>query len=156
MKLTATLSYKSLSQLLKDVNAYKTNFERKVGEFLEELASRAAQQAEYEFDGQVVGSYEKVDDNRYSIYANGEEIGFLEFGTGVYADSSHPYASGVPFRVAPGSWSNEHEGTWERWLAKGNDPGEYPYNMLPLRGMLRTYNWMRDHAPEIAKEVFSR
>lgn len=156
MKLTANLSYKSLSELLKEVNKYKANFDRKVDEFLAELAARAAERAEYEFDGQVTGSYEKVDENRYRVLANGEEIGFLEFGTGVYADGSHPYASAVPFRVAPGSWSNEHEQTWERWLAKGNDPAEYPYNMLPLRGMLRTYNWMRDNAAEIAKEVFSR
>lgn len=163
MKLTATLSYKSLSQLLKDVNAYKANFERKIDEFVEELARRGRVIAgQYYHWGNlspippdVEVTYEKTGEHTYSIIANGTQVCFLEFGTGVYADSSHEYASKMPFVVEPGSWSIHHGMTYYRWLANPHK-GEYKYNGYPVRAMLITYNWMRDHASEIAKEVFSR
>ena len=156
MRLTISLNSKSLTAALKMIQEYKKDFETKLNRFVERLATEAAAMAQDEFGSDVTVTAVQVDGTHWSVVANGEQVCFLEFGTGVYADSSHDFAQRVPFNVYPGSWSEEHENTYQRWLAKGNDPGEYPYNTLPIRGMLRAYTWMKDNAERIAIEEFNK
>lgn len=156
MILNIDLSYESLTRALQEIEAYQKSFNERVSVFLDGLAKFGATVAQDEFGPDVNLTVEKMDDSHYAIVANGDQVCFLEFGTGVYADSSHQYASRVPIKVYPGSWSEDHENTYQRWLARGNDPGDYPYNTLPIRGMLHAYNAMRDRAPQLAREVFGR
>lgn len=152
--LTATLSYKSLDGLLKELRQYQTDFFVKVNDFMEKLAAYGAEMADECFGGAVEVTTVQVDQNTWAVVANGAEVGFLEFGAGVYSDSSHELARSAPFKVYPGSWSEEHGKRWEQWLEAGKDPYEFPYNIVPLYGLLTAYNMMRDHALEIGREVF--
>lgn len=165
MKLTANLSYKSLTQLLKDIEAYQNQLKTKCDEFAKRLAEYGSSVAGQAFNMGGLGiippdvtmSVERMDDGKYSIVANGTTVCFLEFGTGLYAGNpSDKYAAQMPFRVEPGSWSKEHGGTWQDWLDQGKDPNAYPFNAYPVRGMLQAYNAMVDNAERIAREVFSK
>lgn len=163
MILNIDLSFESLTRALQEIEAYQKSFNERVSVFLDGLAKFGATVAQDEFGPDVNLTVEKIDDSHYAIVANGDQVCFLEFGTGVYADSTHQYASKVPFDVSPGSWSNQPGhgghypgGNYQGWLDLGLDPGDYPYNTLPIRGMLHAYNAMRDRAPQLAREVFGR
>lgn len=104
------------------------------------------------------------------IYAQGKggsanEICFIEFGTGIYADPGHILAdpSMLGFSVYPGSWSEteDHDPpgkhTWSRWEAAhdGNMTG-YRYNAPPLPGMEAAYMEIISHFDQIAKRAVDR
>ena len=78
----------------------------------------------------------KVNDNLWVIEAVGDQVTFLEFGAGLYAN--HGYAAeaeDLGFDVYSGSWSEWHARTWQEWVASGKKPGDYPFNRKPKRGM---------------------
>lgn len=163
MKLTVSLDYDDLSRALREINAYKKSFNAKVDEFLRRLCEYGADIAQEQFNtdrgknpipnGLVMVGYEKVEDNVYRLIANGEQVCFLEFGTGVYAGNGHPYAKTAPVKVYPGSYSEDHGGTYADWINKGAQ-GEYRFNGYPTYAMLTAYNMMKDYALELAREVF--
>lgn len=163
-RLSANLSYKSLTQLLKDIEDYQKNWlPRKVDEFASELAKVGRDEASrlYSQGGgspippDVTVTAVKLEDGKYAIVANGTQVCFLEFGAGVYATSSHPYSSEVPFEVYPGSYSENHGHTFEDWL-NSNSPnkGEYKFNTVPTRALLSAYNEMVRRSREVAQKVF--
>lgn len=154
MKYEVSLDYKSLDKLYSDIITYQYNLKQKNEEFAEKLAELGRGDAQAAFGPGVVVTKERIDDAHYAITANGERVCFLEFGTGVYVDTHHPYRMKVPFGVYPGSWSEDHMRTYQEWEANGRQ-GEYRYNMSPRRGMLEAYNRMVDYAKTIAEEVFA-
>ena len=155
IRIESNLSDIGLKNLLKGIFKYRLRLKAKIEEFRRELAEAGMAEARKAFGDSVQMTYEQLDDRHYCIRANGEEVYFLEFGTGVYTDSSHPLASEMPFKVYPGSWSENHQKTWQQWIAAGNDPYKYPYNHMPKYGMLNASTYMREHAREIAERVFS-
>lgn len=90
-----------------------------------------------------------------SIEASGREICFIEFGTGDRVAEDHPFAdfSRLGFWVYPGSWSIEHEKTYQDWVEKGK-PGEYKYEIIPHKGMLAAYYTIIYALEDVAREVF--
>ena len=122
--------------------------------------------------------YGKVDDTlfgggtgngvKYSIVADGDEVCFIEFGAGVYADGSKGFApqasQSLGFRVAPGSWSMSPEGSKEFLKTDaadqyGYDKGPIPladweYNQEARMGLWRAYTEILASFDEVGKEVF--
>lgn len=92
------------------------------------------------------------------IFAQGEQVGFLEFGTGALTDEMHPLADQAPFPVFTGSWSNSPEGagTWLKWLESGKDPMKYPYNREPRYGIYAAVEYIKAHAAEYVADELRR
>ena len=111
---------------------------------------------------------------QFKIVAKGREVCFIEFGTGVFAESGHPFAdsSKLGFVVAPGSWSMlDPEGKKEYLQTdRASDyinpatgapypPGpvplpEWEYNREQRPGLLKAYNAIINKFEQVAKEVF--
>lgn len=77
----------------------------------------------------------------FILEANGSQVCFLEFGTGVYANEAHPYAGAVGqygVDVGAGTWSLGPEGEKKYLdvLMGKVDPYEWEYNKQPRTGML--------------------
>lgn len=155
----------SIDSAIKELEEFARDLPSKNEEFLRRLARKGNDVAATLFQygnqnpipGNVKMTYYAVDDHTWVIEASGTQVCFLEFGTGVYADSGHKYASQMPFEVRPGSWSDEHGKTYQDWL-NNKDPnkGEYRYNGYPVRALLSAYNYMKDSAEALANEVFGR
>lgn len=151
--ITASLDLASIDAALEEVNNYINSFTAKCEEFAKRLAEYGSDVAGLLFGKGTVMTVEKVSDGVYTITATGKRVCFLEFGAGVFSDSSHPYASEVPIKVYPGSWSEDHENTYQEWVDNGMQ-GWYRYNQLPHYAMLTAYNRMVDYVPKLAREVF--
>lgn len=104
------------------------------------------------FFNSIVATYE-LTDNGFILTAEGEQIGFIEFGAGAYSDEQHPLREEAPFPVFSGSYSDTvGAGTWHWWVAvKGNPEETYPYNRVPLRPLYQTSVWIRDNATRIIR-----
>lgn len=151
--ITAGLDLASVNAALEELTRYIDSFTARCEEFAGRLAKYGADVAGLLFGNGTVMTVEKVSDGVYTITANGERVCFIEFGAGVFSDSSHPYASEVPIKVYPGSWSEDHAQTYQQWVANGRK-GWYRYNRYPRYAMLTAYNRMVDYVPELAREVF--
>lgn len=92
----------------------------------------------------------------FTVTANGEQVGFLEFGAGAMTAETHPLADQAPFPVFMGSWSNSPEGagTWLKWLMAGKDPMEYPYNREPRFGFYTASEWVKRNCIQYIREEF--
>ena len=89
--------------------------------------------------------------NGYKMSVFGEDVGFLEFGAGVFTDSSDMFADQVGYAVYPGSWS-ETEGSHQF-----ADHGFWIYRNVaftgisPSRGMHEAYEEILNEFDERAK-----
>lgn len=78
-------------------------------------------------------------DNSASLIAEGDDVGFLEFGTGLQVQTDE-FGKVVPFPVYPGSWSETHEkqfsskGFW-RFEDEGGNLSEKLTGTPASRGM---------------------
>ena len=93
-------------------------------------------------------------DDVWVVEANGREVCFIEFGTGVYAHAQdlehHNMAENVNVLVYPGSWSETHGRTYQEWIASGREPEKYPFNLEPRPGM---YNGIQRVKELVAKAI---
>lgn len=92
-------------------------------------------------------------DHGYSLSVNGQDVFFIEFGTGVYSDTGHPWAGSAPGGAAPGSWSKDHAQMFTRY-GKWYFGGRWIEGTHPYRGMLQAWEQMVAHVDEIVAEVF--
>ena len=154
--ITASLDAASIDNAIKAIEEYEKDFLRKCDEFTRQLAEFGGKAAGTIFGEAVQMSVVKEKDYVYSINANGERVCFLEFGTGVYADSSHPFAPTSGIDIYPGSWSDVYgAGKWHQWVYEWHkNPNEFPYNRVPRRALLKAYNAMVDNAGQLARRVF--
>lgn len=92
-------------------------------------------------------------DNGYCIRADGEDILFIEFGTGDHAGDMSSQYDEVPTYVRPGAWSESHAQMYSRygfWVFAGKI---YHYTD-PHPAFYYAYKAMVDALPKIAQEVF--
>lgn len=85
-----------------------------------------------------------------TVSANGDQLLFIEFGTGFPADES----MGLSFGFGAGSWSDEHADTFNQWLASGANPDDYPYNMQGTDAFWKVEQKLRSIIKQTANEVF--
>lgn len=110
-------------------------------------------------EGQGVRVTSDGRDNRYVVTASGSQVGFLEFGTGAYSDSQHPYTGEVSFPVFPGSYSDTvGAGTYLHWVQTHGTDANYPYNREPTRAMYKAVTEFRqgNEAKKIIEEEIQK
>lgn len=152
------LSPDSCKEALKELRKYQSEVQKKLDEICRRLAEIGAQTAREHLvlangnDSAEVLAPEKIE-NGYKIVMEGEDVYFIEFGTGEAANNSHEFSVSVP--IYPGSWSDEHAekfSTYRFWWYGGEKLTETP-EYMPMYYASRR---MRDEIPRIAKEVLGR
>ena len=94
-------------------------------------------------------------DSGYKVCAEGEDILFIEFGTGLKAGQDAHLYDEVPGVVGEGTWSATHAkmySTWGFWVFAG----EIYYYTEPHPAFYYAYQAMVEALPQIAQEVFSK
>lgn len=150
------LSVDSCNKAIKELQAYQKEIKPKLDEVCRRVAEVGRDEALSIINGirlQDGNAVERVDvikiDNGYKLVMEGEDVYFIEFGTGDGV-SAH-YDVSVP--VAYGSWSAEHS----QMLWKN---GFWYYDKVRYTGtpaympMYYAERKMREEAPRIVKEVF--
>ena len=150
------LSVDSCNKAIKELQEYQKKIKPKLDEVCRRVAEVGRDEALSIINGirlQDGNAVERVDvvptDNGYKLVMEGEDVYFIEFGTGDGV-SAH-YDVSVP--VAWGSWSAEHsQMLWNK--------GFWYYDNVRYTGttaympMYYAERKMREEAPRIVKEVF--
>ena len=150
------LSVDSCNKAIKELQEYQKRIRPKLDEVCRQVAEVGRDEALSIINGirlQDGNAVERVDvvptDNGYKLVMEGEDVYFIEFGTGDGV-SAH-YDVSVP--VAWGSWSAEHsQMLWNK--------GFWYYDNVRYTGttaympMYYAERKMREEAPRIVKEVF--
>lgn len=98
---------KSIDNAISVIEKYRNNLKNTEDAIAKRLAEIGAQVVDqsYSITGEAFTVHSEKTDNGYMIIAEGENVVFLEFGTGVLTeDYEHPNAEGLP-DITPGSWS---------------------------------------------------
>lgn len=158
-KITLDLSAKSIDSAIKEVRKYKAWVELKEKELRIRLASLGATVASIRFSGAIYNGTNdvsvRVDDNgtTATIYAEGESVAFIEFGSGEKYGYGHPQAGELG--VGPGTYP-EGKGHWDDpkgwWYAKG----KHSFGNPPAMAMVAAVQAITEQVTMIAKEVFSQ
>lgn len=96
-------------------------------------------------------------ENGYRLIASGEDVGFLEFGAGVFTEADD-FESQVSFPVYPGSWSELHphsDNPNARYFAKNGFWwwSNFRYTgLIATRGMQRALDEIRMQADEVVRK----
>lgn len=96
-------------------------------------------------------------ENGYRLVASGEDVGFLEFGAGVFTEADE-FAEQVDFPVYPGSWSElqpHSDNPNARYFAKNGFWwwSNFRYTgLIATRGMQRALDEIRSQADAIARK----
>lgn len=151
--MAARIKYK---QLLRE-------FDKKVDQFLEELAERGKEvlgELGYTPDGGEITVMVEPIDNGYMINAAGQGVVFLEFGAGDTVDSGDRYAAMMPFVVESGSYSEDNNGMYsvtQQIFGQGYwEYGGVRYTQItPRNGMQTVWETLMQEWREIAKRVFA-
>lgn len=99
------LSPKSLTKAIRDLKAYKSEFERKCDEVVSRLVQYGRDVAENRFllaqyDGEKdISVTIRKDGTKYVIVANGYAVAFIEFGAGVHYNGTN---GSYPLQKPPG------------------------------------------------------
>lgn len=155
-KIVYELSPQSVGSAIKELKTYNRSIRNRYDEVCFKLAEIGREEAQRRFDqakdgnGGVRVSVVKIP-NGYKIVASGEDVYFIEFGTGDQV-STH-YDTSVP--VAWGTWSAEHDqilwnqGFW--WY--GGDKLTGTKAEMPMFYAERA---MRENEKRIVKEIFGK
>ena len=156
-----SLSTKSVNNAIRELRQYKAWVERKEAELRMRLAHLGATVASIQFSRAIYNGTNdvsvRVDDTGSVavIYAEGESVAFIEFGTGSKYGYGHPQAG--EFGAGPGTYppTNPDDPKWNKpggWYIPG---GEHTYGNPPAMAMYKAVQVMTEQITQIAKEVFS-
>lgn len=154
------ISEATIEAAAQELRRYGEWVERKEAELRSRLASLGATVASIQFSRAIYSGTNdvsvRVDDTGSVavIYAEGESVAFIEFGSGEKHGYGHPLAG--EFGFGPGTWSEGPEGKGH-W----NDPkgwwfghGQHTYGNPPAMAMVAARDAMAEDITQIAKEVF--
>lgn len=155
-----SLSEDSVKKAIKELKEYKLWVAKKSEELRLRLATIGATVASIRFSRAIyTGTNDitvRVDDNgeKATIYAEGEAVAFIEFGTGSRYGYGHPQAG--EFGFGPGTYppTNPEKPKWndpKGWYIPG---GEHTYGSPPAMAMYDAVKDMAEKVTMIAKEVF--
>lgn len=157
-QIVVELSAESCKRAVKELEKYQKEIKPKMDEVCKRLAEIGRDEAISVVNGIKLSegnSVERIEavqiDNGWKIVMSGEDVYFIEFGTG---DGVTPhYDTTVP--VAWGTWSAEHDQIlWKQ--------GFWYFNKVRYTGtpaympMYYAEKRMREEMPRIVKEVFGR
>lgn len=161
-KITIELSEESATAAAEYLKAHKKQVDPKLKEVCKRLAEIGASEASARFargdhgNGGVSVSVEPIE-NGYKIVASGQDVYFIEFGTGVFAGIAYG-DSGVPavsVPVYPGSYSEQNKRRFSEygfWYYKG-ERLEGTEAEMPMYYAGRA---IRMNEKRIAQEVFGK
>ena len=168
--ITMSLSTKGINRAIKELDRYKQEILRKEQRLLEGLSALGLSEAKVRFtsamyDGtnDVTVSLDKIE-NGYVIEAKGRAVAFIEFGAGVYYNSTDPYPAPRPDGIVGIAEYGQGKGKRRAWYYKGDagTNGEVQENgAIKTRGnpaampMWYASEEMRKSILKLAREVFS-
>lgn len=154
------LSEQNIAQAARELRQYADWVRVKESELRLRLASVGATVASIQFSRAIYNGSKDVtvrveDDGKTAvIYAEGESVAFIEFGSGAKYGGGHPLAG--EFGLGPGTWSDGPDGKGH-W----NDPkgwwyghGKHSYGNPPAAAMVSARDAMVEQLTTIAREVF--
>ena len=156
------LSEASINAAVQELRRYADWVEQKEAELRSRLASRGATVASIQFARAVYNGTNdvsvRVDDTGSVavIYAEGESVAFIEFGSGKRYGYGHPQAG--QFGVGPGTWSDDEnlggKGHWDNPKGWWYGHGQHSYGNPPAMAMYDAVQAMAEDITMIAREVF--
>lgn len=154
------LDPRSITRAINEIKQYESERKEKIEKYIRRLCEEGANAAQAAF-GDLV--HVAVSPDGKGIIAQGDQVVFLEFGTGVKT-TDHDLSGPLNIEIMPRSWSEGPHGkhTWSTWLNGGEYNGrwmqrrftEYPYNTEPRAGMWAAYKAIEAAQERIAHEVF--
>lgn len=100
-----------------------------------------------------VSVYVKKTDKGAMVVCEGEDVLFIEFGTGRLAGTTAGYYDAVPPEVGEGTWSATHAQQYSRWKFWWFGGRKYKFTP-PHPATYEAYREMVQAIPRVAKEVF--
>lgn len=154
------LSDSSLKDAVKELRRYSAWIKIKEDELRSRLAMLGATVASIRFTRAIYnGSNDvsvRVDDTGEVavIYAEGESVAFIEFGSGKKHGYGHPEAG--KFGFGPGTWSDgpEGKGHWDDEHGWWYGSGQHSYGNPPAMAMVAARDAIVEEVTRIATEVF--
>ena len=148
----------SINKAIQAVKDHDTWRKRKITEYIHKLCEVGANAAQQAYGGLVEVH---VTPDGKGIIAQGDQVVFLEFGTGEQTRDRPEISKPLPIDIVPGSWSESPEGqhTWSAWLRSWSAEKAYkgyPYNTKPRAGMWEAYKAIVAAQDRIANEVFGK
>lgn len=155
------LSTESINEAIKELRRYKRWVTEKERELRIRLAQIGATVASIQFARAIYNGTNDITvrvDNTKSvavIYAEGESVAFIEFGSGAKYGYGHPQAG--EFGYGPGTYSDgpEGKGHWDNEKGWYYAPGQHSFGNPPAMAMYNAVQEMTEQLTRIAKEVFS-
>ena len=152
----------SIANAVREIDEYSQWVQRKADALAKRLAAYGLRQvrigynaAVYDQDKDKEVSVENRGDNTYAVVAEGHDILFLEFGSGIKYGSGHPLDS--EFGYGPGTYPGQTHvpdpGYW--WYTGKDGESHFSVGNAPSMVMYLTANELRNELVSIAKEVFS-
>ena len=154
------LSDSSLKNAVKELRRYSAWVKIKEDELRSRLAMLGATVASIRFSRAIYnGSNDvsvRVDDTGAVavIYAEGESVAFIEFGSGKKHGYGHPEAG--KFGFGPGTWSDgpDGKGHWDDEHGWWYGSGQHSYGNPPAMAMVAARDAIVEEVTRIATEVF--
>ena len=155
------LDVQSVQMAFRELQEYLQTFSKKLDELMRRLAEIAMQTAQMSYsiggiDGNndVTVTIEPIE-NGYVVRADGKDVYFLEFGTGLAAGDG--YDTSViepPVDISPASWSSTYgTGEFARYGAWHHDGVKYTMT-VPTMGMYHAVKEVEAQIQRVANEVF--
>ena len=151
------LSQKNINNAIKEVHKYRKWVEEKEAELRIRLATVGATVASIQFTRAIYDGTNDVSvrvDNTGSvavIYAEGESVAFIEFGSGNKLGHGHPQAGELG--MGPGTYPSD-KGLWNNPKGWWYGNSQHSYGNSPAMAMYQAVQAMTEQITMIAKEVF--
>ena len=159
-RILMNLTDDSIKSAIKELQRYKRWVQAKEAELRLRLATIGATVASIQFSRAIYnGSNDvtvRVDDTGSVavIYAEGESVAFIEFGSGAKHGYGHPQAG--EFGFGPGTWSDgpDGKGHWDNEKGWHFGTGQHSYGNPPAMAMYSAVQEITEQVTQIAMEVF--
>ena len=156
------LSVESVDNAIKELYRYAEWVEKKTEELRIRLATLGASVASIRFSRAIYNGSNDVSvrvdtkGNTATIYAEGESVAFIEFGSGIKYGYGHPDAA--KFGFGPGTWSDgpDGKGHWDNPKGWYYGSGQHSYGNPPAMAMYKAVQEIAEQLTTIAREVFSQ
>ncbi len=151
------LSPKSINNAMRSLRRYKAWVQRKEDELRSRLLDVGAVVASIHFSRAIYNGTNDVTVRVYdmgktaAIYAEGQAVAFIEFGSGAKYGYGHPEAG--KFGVGPGTYPGK--GHWDNPKGWWYGSGQHSYGNPPAMAMVKARDEMVEQLTRIAREVFS-
>lgn len=165
-KISLILSSEGVARVLQELQAYAQGLEKRVREFSRRLAELGAFEVEVNVSslGELDVQHPVLEDisvvetpTGYQVKARGQDLLFVEYGTGVYYNGTESYPGTRPPEVFRIGEYGEGYGKRLRWFYQDEYTGEYvsTHGIESKHPVWDASMTMRDKIEEVAREVFA-